>query len=79
MGAQRETLFKGETLRGLLLTSFGFSVFGDKGGQVATVAYMAAALMILLSIAGFAHAMRTPKNKAFAAPDDTEPKKVVPV
>ena len=26
--AQRETLFKGETLRGLLLTSFGFSVFG---------------------------------------------------
>ncbi len=30
--AQRETLFKGETLRGLLLTSFGFSVFGVKGG-----------------------------------------------
>ena len=25
--AQRETLFKGETLRGLLLTSYGFSVF----------------------------------------------------
>ncbi len=74
MGAQRETLFKGETLRGLLLTSFGFSVFGDKGGQVATVAYMAAALMVLLSIAGFAHAIRTPKNKAFAAPDDTAPK-----
>ena len=35
--AQRETLFKGETLRGLLLTSFGFSVFGVKGEQVATV------------------------------------------
>lgn len=29
--AQRETLFKGETLRGPLLTSFGFSVFGVKG------------------------------------------------
>jgi hypothetical protein len=69
--AQRETAFKGETLRGLLLTSFGFSVFGVKGGQVATVAYVAAALMVLLSIAGFAHAMRTPKNKVFAAPDDT--------
>src|SRR3954463_12186072 len=26
--AQRETVFKGETLRGLLLTSYGFSEFG---------------------------------------------------
>jgi hypothetical protein len=67
--AQRETAFKGETLRGLLLTSYGFSVFGVKGGQVANVAYLAAALMVLLSIAGFAHAMRTPKNKTFAAPE----------
>jgi hypothetical protein len=72
--AQRETAFKGETLRGLLLTSFGFSVFGVKGGQVATVAYMAGALLVLLSIAGFAHAMRTPKNKMFAAPDVAAPK-----
>jgi len=64
--AQRESLFKGETLRGLLLTSFGFSVFGVKGGQVATVAYIAAALLALLSIAGFVHALRTSKNEAFA-------------
>jgi hypothetical protein len=66
---QRETAFKGETLRGLLLTSYGFSVFGVKGGEVATVAYMAAILMVLLSIAGFVHAMRTPKDKVFAAPE----------
>jgi hypothetical protein len=67
--AQRETLFKGETLKGLLLTSYGFSVFGVKGAQVATVAYLAAALLALLSIAGFAHALRTPKDEAFAAPE----------
>lgn len=67
--AQRESLFKGETLRGLLLTSFGFSVFGVKGGQVATVAYIVAALLALLSIAGFVHAFRTPKDKTFAAPE----------
>ena len=67
--AQRETVFKGETLRGLLLTSYGFSVFGVKGEQVATVAYGAAALLALLSIAGFAHAFTTPKDKAFAAPE----------
>ena len=63
--AQRETLFKGETLRGLLLTSFGFSVFGVKGEQVATVAYIVAGLLALLSLAGFAHALKTPKTKAF--------------
>ena len=73
--AQRETLFKGETLRGLLLTSFGFSVFGVKGEQVATVAYIVAALLALLSIAGFVHAFKTPKDKTFAAPEQTDTKK----
>lgn len=63
---QRETLFKGETLRGLLLTSYGFSVFGVKGEQVATVAYVVAGLLALLSLAGFAHAFRTPRSKGFA-------------
>jgi hypothetical protein len=65
---QRETLFKGETLRGLLLTSYGFSVFGVKGAQVATVAYGAGALLALLSLFGFAHALLTPKTETFAPP-----------
>ncbi len=65
---QRDTLFKGETLRGLLLTSYGFSVFGDKGAQVATVSYIVAALLFLLSIAGFAHAFRTSKEVAVGEP-----------
>jgi len=69
---QRETLFKGETLRGLLLTSYGFSVLGLKGGQAATVAYIGAALLALLSIAGFVHAFITPKSVPFAAVEDTE-------
>ncbi|HET9773040.1 MAG TPA: hypothetical protein VFS16_19235 [Acidimicrobiia bacterium] len=67
--AARETLFKGETLRGLLLTSYGFSVFGTKGGQAANVAYGVGALMLLLSIAGLVHAYRTPRTKTFAAPE----------
>ena len=66
------TLFKGETLRGLLLTSFGFSVFGVKGEQVATVAYIVAGLLALLSIAGFVHAFSTPKDETFAAPEQTD-------
>jgi hypothetical protein len=66
---QRDTVFKGETLRGLLLTSYGFSVFGEKAAQAALVSFLAAALLALLSIAGFAHAFVTPKTKAFAAPE----------
>jgi hypothetical protein len=73
MTAQRETLFKGETLRGLLLTSFGFSVFGVKGEQVALVAYIVAALLALLSLAGFVHAFLTPKDRGFATLDRPAP------
>jgi len=66
---KRNTLFTGETLKGLLLTSYGFSVFGEKAAQAAVVAYLAAALLLLLAIAGFVHALVTPKNRAFAAPE----------
>jgi hypothetical protein len=69
--AQRDTLFKGETLRGLLLTSYGFSVFGDKAGQGALVAYLAALLLALLSVAGFAHAVVVPRTRTFAAAEPT--------
>ena len=70
--AQRETVFKGETLRGLLLTSFGFSEFGRKAEQAAYVAFLAALLMLLMSIAGFVHAMVTPKTVPFAAVQPTK-------
>lgn len=70
----RETVFKGEMLRGALLTSYGFSVLGEKGEQGAGVAYLAAAMLVLLSIAGFVHAFVTPKTKAFAAPEPVEVK-----
>jgi hypothetical protein len=77
--AQRETVFKGETLRGLLLTSYGFSEFGTKAEQAAMVAYGAAALLFLLSIAGLIHGFATPKTRAFAAPEKAEDKEPVTV
>jgi len=67
---QRETVFKGETLRGLLLTSYGFSEFGTKAAQAAMVAYFAGGLMFLLAIFGLIHAYVTPKTRGFAVPDD---------
>ena len=65
----RETVFKGEILRGVLLTSYGFSVLGEKAGRAATVIYVGVLLLVALSIAGFVHALATPKNKAFAPPE----------
>jgi len=63
---QRDTLFRGETLRGLLLTTYGFSVFGEKAALAALVAYIAGGVLALLAIAGFIHAFRTPSTRAFA-------------
>jgi hypothetical protein len=69
--AARETVFKGETLRGLLLTSYGFSELGAKAALAATVAYIAAGVMLVLAIFGLIHAMLTPKTQAFAAVTET--------
>ncbi len=71
---QRETVFKGETLRGILLTSYGFSELGNKADQAANVIYLGVILLTLLSIAGFVHALVTPKTKAFAAPETADAK-----
>ncbi|HEX2119240.1 MAG TPA: hypothetical protein VHF91_08650 [Acidimicrobiales bacterium] len=59
---QREAMFKAEMLRGALLSSFGFSTLGEKVGQAATVAYAAAGLIALLSVAGLVAAARTPRS-----------------
>jgi hypothetical protein len=60
---QRESMFKGETLRGLLLTSYGFSIFGEKAALAGMISFLGALVMLLASIAGFIHAFSTPKDK----------------
>jgi hypothetical protein len=62
-GQLRTSMFQGETLRGLLLTTYGFSIFGDRAQLAATICFLAAALVFLLSIAGFIHAARTPPEE----------------
>lgn len=59
----RETMFKGDTLRGLLLTTYGFSIFGERAELAATIVYIFAAVMVLLSIAGLIHAFTTKKDE----------------
>jgi hypothetical protein len=52
---QRNTLFKGETLRGLLLTAFAWSTVGSIAGYAAIAAFAAAAAMVILVALGIRH------------------------
>lgn len=58
-----QTLFRGETLRGLLLTSFGFSVFGEKAAQAFLVCMLAFVVLLAASVAGYVHYSKTPADK----------------
>lgn len=71
--AARDTVFKGEMLRGALLTTYGFSVFGEKADQFSTVAFALAGLLTFLSIAGFVHAFFTPRSKTVLAGPAQQP------
>ena len=52
---QRNTLFKGETLRGLLLTAFAWSTVGQIAGYAAIAAFVAAGVMLVLVLLGLRH------------------------
>jgi hypothetical protein len=55
---QRDSLFRGETLRGLLLSAFAWSTLGRIAGIAAWVAFAAAAVMAALVVAGIVHLAR---------------------
>ena len=61
VSAQRNTLFKGETLRGLLLSTFAWSTVGRIAGIAAVVSFVAAGLMLVLVVLGVVHHRKTPK------------------
>jgi len=64
----RNTLFKGETLRGLLLSAFAWSTIGRIAGIASIAAYIAAAVMLLLVLLGLFHIRRLAHaHKAAAA------------
>jgi hypothetical protein len=61
---QRNTLFKGETLRGLLLSTFAWSTIGRIAGIASLVAFGAAIVMLGLVAAGFVHRRRVTGARA---------------
>jgi hypothetical protein len=59
LAAQVAEVFKGETLRGLLLNAYAFGTMGTIAGIAAIGAFIAAAVMLILSGLGLRHARRT--------------------
>ena len=72
LSAQVDTLFRGETLRGLLLTSYGFSIFGDRAQTAAYVCYAVAFVLFLAAIAGFIHAATKSAEHPILSPHQTD-------
>jgi hypothetical protein len=68
VAGQRQTLFMGETLRGLLLNAYAFGKVGEIAGIAAIAAFIGSGLMLLLSALGLWHLRRTaPETEVFPA------------
>jgi hypothetical protein len=55
ISGQRNSLFKGETLRGLLLSAFAWATVGQIAGYAAIAAFVAAGVMLVLVLFGMRH------------------------
>jgi hypothetical protein len=62
LAAEVNTVFKGETLRGLLLNAYAFDTMGRIAGIAAVAAFSFAGLMLLLVALGVWHLRRTPSD-----------------
>ncbi len=58
LSQKAEDIFDGETMKGLLLTAYGFSVLGDKGAMAATASFALAGLFAIGSLLGLAITLR---------------------
>jgi hypothetical protein len=62
LAGQVQTMFRGETLRGLLLNGFAFWKMGQIAFIAAIASFVGAGLLLLLSGLGFWHLRRTDPN-----------------
>jgi hypothetical protein len=62
LGELRQTLFMGNTLRGMLLEAYAFGTLGVIAGYGAIAALVGGLIMLVLSIAGLIHIRRTPDS-----------------
>jgi len=62
-----QTMFRGETLRGLLLNAYAFGTMGMIAGIAAIAAFLAAAVMLVLGLLGLRHSRRVPATEEVLA------------
>lgn len=62
LAAQTQTLFRGQTLRGLLLNAYAFWMIGQIALWVAIVCYIGAAILAILTALGFMHARKAARS-----------------
>jgi hypothetical protein len=67
---QAASLFQGETLRGLLLNAYAFDTIATIALWAAILAYVGAAILLVLTILGFLH-LRRPGDEEMFAPRPT--------
>ncbi len=65
LAGQVATVFKGTTLRGLLLEAYAFSTFGEIALVAAIISFVLAGVMLLLTLLGVVHLRRVPEDQDF--------------
>ena len=68
LAAQVETLFKGTTLRGMLLNAYAFWKLGQIALIASIVCFVSAIALLVLSAFGLVHARRVPVEAEILAP-----------
>jgi hypothetical protein len=69
------TVFKGTTLRGLLLEAYAFSTFGQIALFASIISFVLAGIMLVLTLFGLVHIRRVPEDQEF--PKVHAPEKVL--
>lgn len=68
LAEQVQTMFRGETLRGLLLNAYAFGTIGEIAGIAAIAAFVGAGLLLILSAFGFVHARKIAPDEEVLPP-----------
>jgi hypothetical protein len=71
-----DTMFRGETLRGLLLNAYAFGTMGQIALYAAIASFLGAAVMLLLTLLGWMHLRRTDPDAVLGAPNSTRDTRV---
>jgi len=74
LAGQVQTMFRGETLRGLLLNAYAFWKLGELALWGAIVSFIGAGLLLILAAFGFIHLRRvSPTEEMFSHKDEQVP------